>query len=1040
MDLSNRAQPLPPTPAPVTPIIAGRRRGGPARMPPAVLHPVYGGDAFFIWAEAPPGHAAHLRRRAGYVSDVRMHPRCLDAAEWPSRLGCDPGGMAVFVDLPLPTRDGQPLPSPAVAGDPSASGTLQSWTLSALRLPIAAALPWLVPDHPVLPDPGLRWGPGWPFWWEAAAMVRALVGDGAVAPTLAEWQAGYSQALWRAVPGRFEQRALAALAACAPPAALGLGTGPEDALYTFSMVYADALVRALAAECRGLARWRRPRRGQVASAGRWLSDLLVPVPVDLPERGMRAPVVRWMRDPAGVEAPGRLVLRLDEPEAEPGADEAAWVLAVYVESPAEPGVLQPAAEVWSGRDAAAQMALQRALEHASGTVPALADCLRRNSDAARLTTDQVWSLLSAGRARLEKMGITVLVPAWWRQRPPRATLRLESASSGLFGADSLVRFSWEVALGEGSVLSAEEFERLVARRTPLVRLSGGWVPLPPGTAEAMAARWRSGAAKGEAPAGRALLMALQAEAEAGTATDDGTDAQVQTPTVLANEVLRTMLAGLTRIPEELPEPEGFTGTLRPYQRRGTAWLHTRAALGLGGILADDMGLGKTVQMLALIARRAAERRAANKPPAPTLIVCPTSVVGNWAAECERFTPQLRAQVRLGAGRARGPQLAAACEGSDIVITSYPLLLRDAEDLAAVSWDGLILDEAQNVKNAHAKQAQAARRLPARYRFALTGTPVENALTDLWSLFAFVQPGYLGSAELFRKRLATPIERGGDQDALRTLRRLIGPLVLRRTKREPGVADELPEKVETVERCLLTREQAALYEAVARQLLARVQESTGMQRRAAVLLALLRLKQVCNHPAHYGVAGPLEGRSGKLSRLEELLAEVTAEGQRALVFTQFSSWGRRLADHLRARLPGCPVWNLDGATPAAERTRMITEFQGGDGAGVFVLSLKAGGAGLNLTAARHVFHFDRWWNPAVEQQATDRAYRIGQQHSVQVHALLSVGTLEENIDQLLRRKGELAAGVLGGGAESWLTELGDAELREVLMLRRSALEA
>ena len=484
-----------------------------------------------------------------------------------------------------------------------------------------------------------------------------------------------------------------------------------------------------------------------------------------------------------------------------------------------------------------------------------------------------------------------------------------------------------------------------------------------------------------------------------------------------------------------------------------------------------MGLGKTIQVLALLAHR----QAAGTAKGPTLVVSPTSVVANWADEAERFAPGLRAVTHQGAARARGPELAATMAAAHIVLTSYPLLLRDADALAGVDWDGVILDEAQYVKNASAKQAQAARRMRARYRFALTGTPVENTLSDLWSICTFVQPGYLGSAEAFRRRLAGPIERdeggagrgaerlrptpppgdpaapgttprAGDEAARarETLRRLIGPLLLRRTKAERGVADELPPRIETVERCLLVPEQAALYEAVAHELLARVQESTGMRRKAAVLLALLRLKQVCNHPAHYaGDGSALQERSGKLARLTELLEEVAAEGERALVFTQFATWGRRLAGYLAEHLgPGVPVLCLDGGTPAAERARLVAHFQGAGGPAVFVLSVKAGGAGLNLTAARHVFHYDRWWNPAVERQATDRAHRIGQTGTVQVHKLVCSGTLEDRIDRLIREKEALAEGVLdargAGAGEGWITELDDAALRDVLTMRREAL--
>jgi SNF2 family DNA or RNA helicase len=480
----------------------------------------------------------------------------------------------------------------------------------------------------------------------------------------------------------------------------------------------------------------------------------------------------------------------------------------------------------------------------------------------------------------------------------------------------------------------------------------------------------------------------------------------------------------------LPEPPGFRGTLRPYQRLGLGWLDRLAELGLGGCLADDMGLGKTVQVLALLLHRKARGQASG----PTLLVCPTSVLGNWQAEASRFAPELRVLVWYGSARPRGEALAALARSADMVLTTYGLLARDGEALAALPWDGVILDEAQNIKNPAVQQARVARGLRARYRFALTGTPVENGLGDLWSIFAFALPGYLGSERSFRRHYARPVAHG-DGAALARLRRVIAPFVLRRSKRDPGVADELPPKIEVRHDCPLTREQAALYEAVVRQSLEEIARAQGLRRRATILATLLRLKQICDHPALFtGDPGPLEGRSGKLRRLEELLADVLAEGDRALVFTQFATWARRLQAYLAARCP-CPVWCLDGSVPGAQRTELVRRFQEGEGPAVFVLSLKAGGAGLNLTAAQHVFHYDRWWNPAVEEQATDRTYRIGQVRSVQVHKFLVPGTLEERIDALLAGKAAVARELLArdGGVEAWLAELDVDRLREVLAL-------
>ncbi len=1046
-------------------LTVGTQRDARAREPvvaaprePAVLHPVAGPGFLFLWAEA----ARRVRSSAvPRASGWRHHPRALSAqalaARLPPGVGHDEGAPAALGEAPYPelslalaTAHGEPLPSPAMGGDPHAEGTRQVWTVAGVVVPLSLAEPLLWPSP--LPDPLLRPAPEWVLWWQVAAWTRSLVARGAVAPALVKEADGELSPYWRLVPGHAERQALAALAARLPAAATPpVGMGAWELVAGFAADYADALVRRALTGSAARDGLRRALRGVRGETLAWVRSLAGAIPEPLGhERHIGQAAVAWMEDPARLNGPPTLVLRLEEPtDGEPApAARACWSLAIFLRPANEPTALIPAAEVWgSGHDqdllgmANAERALVQALSRAGSAFGPLREAARSRAAVLALTGEQAWALLTDGVARLEAQGVAVLAPDFL-VAPPRARLRLESAPprQAMFTADALVRFSWEVALGEHT-LSPEQFERLVAQRQPLCRLGNRWVVVPPALAERLRERWQQGA-RGEVTTGGALLLALQAGAEEGGA-GAATGGVPAAPAVelLADEPLRRTLEGLTAGPLELEALAGFHGRLRPYQRRGLAWLDVRARTGLGGVLADEMGLGKTVQVLALL-----DRRAAAGASRPTLIVAPTSVVANWAAECARFTPRLGVLVHHGPDRARGPELAAACAAADLVLTSYPLLGRDGEALAAVPWDGVILDEAQNVKNASTKQAQAARLLRGAYRFALTGTPVENALSDLWSLFAFVAPGYLGSARTFQHRLAAPVERGGSEEAARTLRRLVGPLVLRRTKREPGVADELPPKIETLQRCYLTREQAALYEAVTRSLMERIAGSSGMARRAAVLLALLRLKQVCNHPAHYAADGSaLADRSGKLARMEELLDEVVAEGERALVFTQFAAFGRRLADHLRARLPRCPVLYLDGATPAAERVAVIRRFQEGAGAGaeaagpcVFVLSLKAGGSGLNLTAARHVFHFDRWWNPAVEQQATDRAHRIGQTATVQVHRLISIGTLEERIDELIRRKEGLAADVLGDKGEGWITELDDATLREIFTLRRVAL--
>jgi len=425
--------------------------------------------------------------------------------------------------------------------------------------------------------------------------------------------------------------------------------------------------------------------------------------------------------------------------------------------------------------------------------------------------------------------------------------------------------------------------------------------------------------------------------------------------------------------------------------------------------------------------------------APTLLVCPTSVIGNWVRELQRFAPSLRVMAHRGPERRHGAAFAEAADEHDVVLTSYPLLVRDREEIGELQWGTVVLDEAQNIKNAAARQAQAARALKAGNRVALTGTPVENRLSELWSIMAFLNPGYLGSEAAFRRELARPIERTGDPQARERLRRLTAPFILRRLKTDPTIISDLPEKLEMKVYCSLTPEQATLYQAVVDEAIEGIEEAesggSAIQRRGQVLAMLMKLKQVCNHPAQFLHDGSaVDGRSGKLLRLREMLEEVYAGDDRALIFTQFAELGTMLQRHLQQTFYD-DVLFLHGGTPARERDSMVRRFQASGGPRVFILSLKAGGTGLNLTAANHVFHFDRWWNPAVENQATDRAFRIGQTRNVQVHKFICGGTLEEHIDEMIESKRALAESVLGAD-ESWLTELNTAQLRDLVALRQA----
>ena len=485
--------------------------------------------------------------------------------------------------------------------------------------------------------------------------------------------------------------------------------------------------------------------------------------------------------------------------------------------------------------------------------------------------------------------------------------------------------------------------------------------------------------------------------------------------------------------EDIEPPEGLLGTLRPYQLRGYSWLSFLRQWGLGGCLADDMGLGKTIQTLALIQHcwQTGDRR-------PVLIVCPTSVMNNWHKEATRFTPGLPMLIHHGADRRRGASFKREAGKHAIVVSSYGLVQRDIKLLKGMRWGGIVLDEAQNIKNPETKQAGAARSLKADYRFALTGTPVENNVGDLWSIMEFLNPGFLGTQGEFKRNFFVPIQAAQDHSAAERLRRATGPFVLRRLKTDRSVISDLPEKMEMNVFCSLTKEQASLYSSVLKEAERALHSAEGIQRKGIILGTLSKLKQVCNHPAHFlGDNSGIANRSGKLARLTEMLEEVVEVGDRALIFSQFVEMGHILKRHIQETF-GREVLFLHGGVPRGQRDRMVERFQNGHtGPQIFILSIKAGGTGLNLTSANHVFHFDRWWNPAVENQATDRAFRIGQRRNVQVHKLVCAGTLEEKIDEMIKRKRHVAESVIGTG-EGWLTELSNDDLREVLALSREAV--
>lgn len=927
-------------------------------------------------------------------------------------------GLMLWRDAGAPD-DGGDLPSPlpgllgrrfrhrATVTLPNGDGTLSEVAVSALALAPAAAAALLL-DLPA-GDPRV---PGdLRYLVHVARGIRRWADAGRVVPELRR-EDGTWWVRWRLLGGERQRVWLTELVVAMP--GVLREAGGRQALEDFVDRITDPIVR--------------DRLGGRDSTHPLLHALLTDAPLTDGSARVETELTRW-RQSLAVEEPD-VVLRLIEPVDDTDAEMVLWRLEVCLrpvgEAPAPVPVRFTNPETM--RVALRGLAVAMEAYPRLRAVPSASDSLD-----LLLPLPVVTDLVAHGARALADAGVTLLLPREWVVAAPSLRLRVTSppvlldTDERAVGLGQLLSYNWELAVGD-MVLTPDELDRLARSNADLVRLRGQWVQAD-GAALAKAAKYVGAHDPGPDASLGGLLAQL---------TSAGP------PPVPVEEITSTGWAAelfdARARPTEVPAPPGLTATLRPYQQRGLDWLAMMSRLGLGAILADDMGLGKTVQLLALLAH---ERVGGDV--SATLLVCPMSVVGNWQREAATFTPALRVHVHHGAGRLRGDALVAAAADHDLVVTTYALAARDVAILAEINWGRVVLDEAQHVKNSGTAQARAVRSIPARHRLALTGTPVENRLDELRSILDFANPGLLGSAQQFRARFAVPIEREHDEGALARLQAVTSPFVLRRVKTDPAVISDLPDKFEMTVRANLTAEQASLYRAVLDDMTERLRDAdTGVARKGVVLAALTRLKQVCNHPAHYLADGSAvlrrgRHRSGKLALVEDIVDSVLADGERVLLFTQFREFGTIVQAYLSERF-GVPVPFLHGGVARGARDAMVHAFQhdrSGPDTPIMLLSLKAGGTGLNLTAANHVVHLDRWWNPAVENQATDRAFRIGQRRDVQVRKLLCVGTLEERIDAMLTGKAELADLAVGVG-EKWITEMSDDELRALMVLGDEAV--
>jgi SNF2 family DNA or RNA helicase len=668
-------------------------------------------------------------------------------------------------------------------------------------------------------------------------------------------------------------------------------------------------------------------------------------------------------------------------------------------------------------------------EHLAGEDPLVSEAgapLKRS-----LSEEDAWLFLTEASETLLSLGVEILLPSWW-EAMQTANLKVKarvkgSASShrpSFVGLQAMLDFDWRFSMN-GVDLSEDEFQKLVSEKRRLVYIRGRWVKLDPAFIRQIQDLMKK--AEKEGLHVRDLIeQEMVAQEEDDEQDNPKAFAKIQ---IELNRQWKQMIHQLNEF-KEMPlvdVPTSLEAELRPYQQTGMSWLLFLRKYGFGACLADDMGLGKTIQLISYLLAVKEQEEAG-----PALIICPTSVLGNWQKELERFAPSLNVHLHYGSNRLKEEAFRARAEASDVVLTSYGLTHLDEGEFGLLTWSSIAIDEAQNIKNAQTKQSRAVRKLTGKHQIALTGTPMENRLAELWSIFDFTNHGYLGSLGQFQKRFISPIEKDDEKPKIKELQGLIRPFLLRRTKKDEDVALNLPDKLEQKEYCPLTAEQASLYEQLIKDTFAEIESVSGIARKGLVLQMLGRLKQLCNHPSLYLKEKPavdVLDRSAKMEKLVEIIENVLDRGESCLIFTQYIEMGEMIRELIGKKF-GVDVPFLNGSVPKARRDEMIQRFQDRKFP-VFLLSLKAGGTGLNLTAANHVVHYDRWWNPAVENQATDRAYRIGQERFVHVHKLISTGTLEEKIDGMLEKKQMLNDQVIQ--SENWITELTTEDLRDLVYL-------
>ena len=1001
---------------------------------------IQSGD-FYLWVESDevgndikmPLHPQHLPKKP-----------CLDFLTSDTLLAPISAGQGRLLTLLLPTFANQPLPSPALQHvEPDGAVTLQNWEVYGYPLP--TPIKAINNIHFLCcfqAGNTSRIGCDFLFWYYFSQSLKQIIVKDQYIPLLLSRKMADKIELyrrWQAVGSNYEGLIQAAITQM--PIACSQQYQPESLLRHFAEVLINELLMAAALDM--------PQVFTKKVQDDFLATILLDKQTTAPLRAVAELPddfkhwQQWQQKLLGAEAQSTLQLGLQLLEADAEQVDQ-WRLTFFLSSHKDPSLKLDFSDFWAHKShflkllqpqfgQAIEQQILTNLAQAARIYPKLWQGMEGSEPASvQLLLDEAFEFLKESAWILEDAGYKIIIPAWLTPKGRRrAKIRLrtggkaKSASAGnqsYFSMETLTDYQYQLAIGD-ETLSPEEWQQLVATKTPLIHFRGQWMELDRDKMQEMLAFIQQQNNTVTELSVQELLRKL-AEQEHGFELD-------------VNDSLAKMLTKLSDNSqlEPIANPEKLNAELRDYQKRGVAWLRYLESLGLNGCLADDMGLGKTMQVISVLVL---EREQAK--PSPTLLIAPTSVIGNWQKEIEKFAPHLTTLIHHGGEREQDVNaFKQLCSQHDLLITSYTLARKDSKLLEALQWRRIVLDEAQNIKNPKAEQTKAILKLNGDSRLALTGTPVENRLMDLWSIFNFLNPGYLGKQAQFRKTYELPVQRDNDPIQSAILKKLIQPFILRRLKTDKSIIKDLPDKIENKIYCNLSKEQASLYEVVVNDVLAQLEDSEGIQRQGLMLSTLMKLKQVCNHPMQFlqdGSAFTPE-RSHKLERIGEMLEEAMEQGDSVLVFTQFTEIGEHLERYL-AKVKHYKTFYLHGATPRAKRELMISDFQDPEtGPAIFILSLKAGGVGITLTQANHVFHFDRWWNPAVENQATDRAFRIGQKKNVFVHKFVTLGTLEERIDQMISDKQKMADSIVGND-ESWLTKLDNQAFKELIALNKQSV--